>query len=131
VRNWWKWRDKTQSSRTAGQILAMSAEELAALDAKLAAASALPAIAYESDEEPNLSMCWRAPVTNIEEWRELIAQRRAELQRAELDKFGPMTDAVRVKALKALVGRFSQIEGYRCLSLMRALGVVKCQLALV
>jgi site-specific DNA recombinase len=27
--------------------------------------------------------------------------------------------------------RFSQIEGYRCLSLMRALGVVKCQLALV
>jgi hypothetical protein len=30
-----------------------------------------------------------------------------------------------------LVGRFSQIEGYRCLSLMRALGVVNCQLALV
>ena len=30
-----------------------------------------------------------------------------------------------------LVARFSQIEGYRCLSLMRALGVVKCQLALV
>ena len=30
-----------------------------------------------------------------------------------------------------LVGQFSQIEGYRCLSLMRALGVVKCQLALV
>jgi hypothetical protein len=29
-----------------------------------------------------------------------------------------------------LVARFSQIEGYRCLSLMRALGVVKCQLAL-
>jgi len=30
----------------------------------------------------------------------------------------------------ALVARFSQIDGYRCLSLMRASGVVKCQLAL-
>src|SRR5262245_35775916 len=30
-----------------------------------------------------------------------------------------------------LVARFSQIEGYRCLSLMRALGLVKCQFALV
>ena len=30
-----------------------------------------------------------------------------------------------------LVARFSQIEGYRCLSLTRAFGVVKCQLALV
>jgi hypothetical protein len=30
-----------------------------------------------------------------------------------------------------LVARFSQIEGYRCLSLTRALGVVKCQLAVV
>src|SRR6516165_2560865 len=30
-----------------------------------------------------------------------------------------------------LVARFSQIEGYRCLSLMRALGVAKCQFALV
>jgi len=29
-----------------------------------------------------------------------------------------------------LVARFSQIDGYRCLSLMRASGVVKCQLAL-
>ena len=29
-----------------------------------------------------------------------------------------------------LVARFSQIEGYRCLSLTRAFGVVKCQLAL-
>jgi hypothetical protein len=29
-----------------------------------------------------------------------------------------------------LVARFSQIEGYRCLSLIRAFGVVKCQLAL-
>ena len=28
-----------------------------------------------------------------------------------------------------LVVRFIQIAGYRCLSLMRALGVVKCQLA--
>jgi hypothetical protein len=28
-----------------------------------------------------------------------------------------------------LVARFSQIEGYRCLSLMRAFVVVKCQLA--
>src|SRR5262249_48509888 len=33
--------------------------------------------------------------------------------------------------LGTLVARFSQIEGYRCLSLMRALGVVKCQFALV
>jgi hypothetical protein len=31
---------------------------------------------------------------------------------------------------KQLVARFSQIEGYRCLSLTRAFGVVKCQLAL-
>jgi hypothetical protein len=30
-----------------------------------------------------------------------------------------------------LVARFSQIEGYKCLSLPRALDVVKCQLALV
>ena len=30
-----------------------------------------------------------------------------------------------------LVARFSQIEGYRCLSLTRAFGVVKCQLAVV
>jgi len=30
-----------------------------------------------------------------------------------------------------VVARFSQIEGYKCLSLTRALGVVKCQLALV
>jgi len=30
-----------------------------------------------------------------------------------------------------LVARFSQNDGYRCLSLTRALGVVKCQLALV
>ena len=29
------------------------------------------------------------------------------------------------------VARFSQIEGYKCLSLTRALNVVKCQLALV
>jgi hypothetical protein len=28
-----------------------------------------------------------------------------------------------------LVARFSQIEGYRCLSLTRAFGVVKCQFA--
>src|SRR5262249_36495105 len=33
--------------------------------------------------------------------------------------------------VRALVVRFSQIEGYRCLSLMRASGVVKCQFALV
>ena len=32
---------------------------------------------------------------------------------------------------EALVARFSQIEGYKCLSLTRALGIVKCQLALV
>src|SRR5439155_10173327 len=30
----------------------------------------------------------------------------------------------------ALVARFNQIEGYRCLSLIRALAVVKCQSAL-
>ncbi len=29
-----------------------------------------------------------------------------------------------------LVARFNQIDGYRCLSLMRALAVVKCQSAL-
>ena len=32
---------------------------------------------------------------------------------------------------RLLVARFSQIEGYKCLSLTRALDVVKCQLALV
>ena len=32
---------------------------------------------------------------------------------------------------ECLVARFSQIEGYKCLSLTRALEVVKCQLALV
>ena len=31
---------------------------------------------------------------------------------------------------RLLVARFSQIEGYKCLSLTRALDVVKCQLAL-
>ena len=31
---------------------------------------------------------------------------------------------------RGLVARFSQIEGYKCLSLTRALDVVKCQLAL-
>ena len=31
---------------------------------------------------------------------------------------------------KKLVARFNQIEGYRCLSLMRAVGVVNCQFAL-
>jgi hypothetical protein len=30
-----------------------------------------------------------------------------------------------------LVARFNHIEGYRCLSLTRAVDVVKCQLALV
>jgi hypothetical protein len=34
------------------------------------------------------------------------------------------------KGRNSLVARFSQIDGYRCLSLMRASGVVKCQLAL-
>jgi hypothetical protein len=37
----------------------------------------------------------------------------------------------RFQRSEALVARFSQIEGYRCLSLTRALGVVKCQLAVV
>ena len=32
--------------------------------------------------------------------------------------------------LAALVRRFSQIDGYRCLSLIRALAVVNCQSAL-
>ena len=38
-------------------------------------------------------------------------------------------EAVRGQVID-LVARFSQIEGYRCLSLMRAFGVVKCQWAL-
>ena len=47
------------------QILTMSAEELAELDAKLAAASTLPAIAYESDEQPSLLECdGGVPVTS-------------------------------------------------------------------
>ena len=36
-----------------------------------------------------------------------------------------------IKPANELVARFSQIEGYRCLSLTRASGVVKCQFALV
>src|SRR5947207_14799564 len=32
--------------------------------------------------------------------------------------------------VRELVARFNQIEGYRCLSLIRALAVVKCQSAL-
>src|SRR5262245_57997808 len=39
--------------------------------------------------------------------------------------------ALALSGMLALVARFSQTEGYRCLSLMRALGVVKCQFALV
>jgi len=38
-------------------------------------------------------------------------------------------DKVEAKHEIRLVGRFIQIAGYRCLSLMRALGVVKCQFA--
>jgi hypothetical protein len=48
------------------------------------------------------------------------------LKRLALRKPGESKDVLRI-----LVARFSQIEGYRCLSLMRALGVVKCQLAFV
>src|SRR5712671_1657568 len=36
----------------------------------------------------------------------------------------------REKPVHTLVARFSQVEGYKCLSLTRALEVVKCQLAL-
>jgi hypothetical protein len=42
-----------------------------------------------------------------------------------------VTTRVRVSFPTALVARFSQIEGYKCLSLTRVLDVVKCQLALV
>ena len=38
--------------------------------------------------------------------------------------------SMRAEADALLVARFIQIEGYRCLSLMRALAVVKCQSAL-
>src|SRR6476619_1455270 len=37
---------------------------------------------------------------------------------------------IRKRGEGELVARFSQIEGYKCLSLTRALDVVKCQLAL-
>src|SRR6476660_1865086 len=40
------------------------------------------------------------------------------------------SSGVSESAKVVLVARFIQIEGYRCLSLMRAVGVVKCQLAL-
>jgi hypothetical protein len=40
-------------------------------------------------------------------------------------------DLIAGKGDIALVARFSQIEGYKCFSLTRALDVVKCQLALV
>jgi hypothetical protein len=42
------------------------------------------------------------PVTNIEQWRQLIAQRRAELQRAAL---GPIDDSLRAKALSMFVAK--------------------------
>jgi hypothetical protein len=44
-------------------------------------------------------------------------------------RMGDLRYAVLLTAT-VLVARFSQIEGYRCLSLIRAFGVVKCQLAL-
>jgi ABC-type oligopeptide transport system ATPase subunit len=53
------------------------------------------------------------------------ARRWAERRRTRLTR-RPAARSTRA----ALVARFSQIEGYRCLSLMRAFGVVKCQLAL-
>jgi glutathione S-transferase len=40
------------------------------------------------------------------------------------------SDAFSVADISGLVARFNQIDGYRCLSLMRALAVVKCQSAL-
>ena len=43
---------------------------------------------------------------------------------------GFVVDA-RLTQAASLVARFNQIDGYRCLSLMRALAVVKCQSALV
>jgi hypothetical protein len=45
-----------------------------------------------------------------------------------LDAFAECMQAVRDPG-KRLVARFSQIEGYRCLSLTRAFGVAKCQFA--
>ena len=47
---------------------------------------------------------------------------------ALFERLGP--DTLDVHADGRLVAQFSQIDGYRCLSLMRASGVVKCQLAL-
>jgi hypothetical protein len=43
---------------------------------------------------------------------------------------GQSTASAKAGVTGPLVARFSQIDGYRCLSLMRASGVVKCQLAL-
>src|SRR5207245_6208082 len=48
--------------------------------------------------------------------------------RAMMGRIGEPEDIA--NAVVFLVARFIQIEGYRCLSLMRASGVVKCQLAL-
>ena len=48
---------------------------------------------------------------------------------SEMPNLEPLT-TISASVLAALVAQFSQIDGYRCLSLMRASGVVKCQLAL-
>ena len=60
----------------------------------------------------------RAPARRHRHHRRAAAQREPQKRPAE------------GRSARRLVARFSQIDGYRCLSLMRACGVVKCQLAL-
>ena len=51
--------------------------------------------------------------------------------RLDPEDMGAVIDAFQAACARiTLVARFSQIEGYKCLSLTRALDVVKCQLAL-
>ena len=57
------------------------------------------------------------------EWR-----LRSDLAEDFADKVDVLASSI--SGHQYLVARFSQIEGYKCLSLTRALDVVKCQLAL-
>jgi hypothetical protein len=59
----------------------------------------------------------------------LASNTQSRISGRDLKAFDPFQEKLAV-SIEELVARFSQIAGYRCLSLMRAFGVVKRQLAL-
>jgi len=73
--------------------------------------------------ETSASMVYRVRKQLVEEGVEAVLSRKQPARPAVLPIFDGEKEA-------KLVGRFSQIDGYRCLSLMRALSVVNCQSAL-